>query len=428
MKAIVLAAGKSSRFWPLAQAGHKSTYRVGYGRPVIDYTLEDLGRIGIKEVKVVRAMSDPYMTACLRAHTSSHKNAVMNISALDQAGATGMGDAVLAAENFLSDLGEYEQFLVLNASQININEIVKKLNNLNKPWPCHIMFGQKTDHPENFGVMRVREDGRVLEVKEKPNVFLSQIRIVGVYILTKSFLKELKKHSGETSLEDALQSFVKDHGIIQAVILPSEMPLFSLKYPWDLLGVNRYLLGQNSPFNEVHPSVRIGGGAQIDGYRVVIQKDVRIYENAVIKGPCFIDEGAMIGDHTTVRDHCYIGKNVVVGAHCEVKNSILYNNVQLHHNFVGDSILDEDCSLGAGTITANKRLDRKNVKSLVVKEGELVKHDSGLRGLGVIMGSNVKTGINVSLMPGVKIGSGSTIYPGVVVKKSVPDGSFCESS
>lgn len=422
MKAIVLAAGNSSRFWPLAQEGHKSTYCVGYGRPVIDYTLEGLERFGVKETAVVRALSDPYMTACLRGYESSRENSSMKISVFEQAGAIGMGDAILSAKEFLSGLEENEQLLVLNASQINIYQILSRLHELSRPWPVNIMFGQKTDHPENFGVMRVGNDGRVLEVREKPKTFLSPTRIVGVYILHKLFLGELKKHTGETSLEDALQAFIEDHGFIRGVVLPEEIPLFSLKYPWDLLAMNRYLMEHDSRLEgylndaeAIRNAVSVKAGVQFEGEGIVLSRGVTIYENAVIKGPCFIDKGAVIGNHCLIRDHSYIGKNVVVGAHCEVKNSILYEDVELHNNFIGDSILDHDCSFGAGAITANKRTDRKNVKSKV----GIDRVDTRLQGLGAVVGTGAKICINASLMPGVKIGRDVVIKAGEVVSKDV---------
>lgn len=407
MKAIVLAAGRSSRFWPLAQEGHKSTYCVGYGRPVIEYTLEGLKRSGIKEEAVVRAPIDPSLAKCLINYQNSSGT---KISSFEQAGAGGMGDAILSAEEFLNGLKDDEHFLVLNASQININEIWGELRSKmlegEGAWSGNTLFGQRTDHPENFGIMSIGQGGRVLEIIEKPKVFVSPIRIVGAYVLNKSFLRELENHSGEYSLEETLQALVERGENLQAIVLPQEMPLFSLKYPWDLLAMNWYLMKKETLFGaNSYPIVK--DGVRLVGDGIVFGSGVTIYENAVIKGPCFIDKGAVIGNHALVRDCSYVGKNVVVGAHSEVKNSILYDNVELHRNFVGDSILDHDCSLGAGTITANKRIDRKNIKVSV--DGKHV--DTGLRGLGVMMGDRVKVGINLSLMPGVMIERGTEIFP-----------------
>ncbi len=89
-----------------------------------------------------------------------------------------------------------------------------------------------------------------------------------------------------------------------------------------------------------------------------------------------------------------------------------------HLNYVGDSIIGEHVNLGAGTITANLRFDDKTIR--VTLKGKRV--DSGRRKLGAIMGGYSKTGINVSLMPGVKVGSHAVIYPGCVVYRDVEPG------
>jgi len=89
-----------------------------------------------------------------------------------------------------------------------------------------------------------------------------------------------------------------------------------------------------------------------------------------------------------------------------------------HLSYVGDSIVGAGCSLGAGTITANLRFDDQPIISMV--KGRRV--DTGRRKLGAIIGDNVRTGINVSLLPGVKIGSGAWIGPGVTVSRDVVAG------
>ena len=87
-----------------------------------------------------------------------------------------------------------------------------------------------------------------------------------------------------------------------------------------------------------------------------------------------------------------------------------------HLSYIGDSVVGEHTNLGAGTVLANLRFDNKNVK--VIVEGKRI--DTGRRKLGALIGGYVKTGVNVSIMPGVKIGSYSVIYPGVTVYRDVP--------
>ena len=73
--------------------------------------------------------------------------------------------------------------------------------------------------------------------------------------------------------------------------------------------------------------------------------------------------------------------------------------------------------MGAGTITANVKIDRGEIKSVV--KGEKIK--TGLNSLGCIMGENTKTGINCSLMPGVLIGSNCALGPNSVVFENIED-------
>ena len=105
-----------------------------------------------------------------------------------------------------------------------------------------------------------------------------------------------------------------------------------------------------------------------------------------------------------------------MGQGVEIKNSILNKGTKVPHlSYVGDSIIGENCNFGAGTITANLLFEEKTVKTKV--KGKMI--DTTRRKLGCIMGNNVKTGINVSIMPGVMIGNDSLIYPHSLVKKNV---------
>ncbi len=101
----------------------------------------------------------------------------------------------------------------------------------------------------------------------------------------------------------------------------------------------------------------------------------------------------------------------MVGALSEVARSIFQEDVHCHSGYFGDSILGKGCRIGAGTVIANVRIDRGEVKSVV--KGEKI--GTGLKSLGAIIGENTKIGINCSLMPGVFIGSDCQIGPGSLV-------------
>jgi bifunctional UDP-N-acetylglucosamine pyrophosphorylase/glucosamine-1-phosphate N-acetyltransferase len=160
----------------------------------------------------------------------------------------------------------------------------------------------------------------------------------------------------------------------------------------------------------------IENGAHLIG-PVTVAETARVRSGAYVEGPAFIDEEADIGPNCYVRPCTSIGRKVKVGNACEIKNSIIMDNAHIGHlSYVGDSIVGEKCNLGAGTITANYRLDAGTVKMMV--KDRLV--DSGRKKLGAVLGDNVKTGINALLMPGVKVGNDSWIGPNLMVQRDLP--------
>src|SRR2546428_8078162 len=116
-----------------------------------------------------------------------------------------------------------------------------------------------------------------------------------------------------------------------------------------------------------------------------------------------------VGPNCFLRPATTIGRKCKVGNACEVKNSILMDGTHVpHQNYVGDSILGERCNLGAGTKVANLRLDEAPIR--VVWRGSEV--DTGLPKLGVIMGDDVKVGLNASIDAGTIIGAESVLRSG----------------
>ncbi|PJB89691.1 hypothetical protein CO082_00005, partial [Candidatus Peregrinibacteria bacterium CG_4_9_14_0_8_um_filter_44_15] len=149
------------------------------------------------------------------------------------------------------------------------------------------------------------------------------------------------------------------------------------------------------------------------------EEGAKIMEHATITGPAYIGRDVVVANNALVRES-EIGAQSVVGYSSEVARSNLGNNVWLHMNYVGDSILGDDVMLGAGAVTGNFRLDQENVKMEV--EGNKI--SSQTNKFGAVVGPNTKIGINVSMMPGSKIGASSLISGGVIIDKEIPDSSF----
>lgn len=154
---------------------------------------------------------------------------------------------------------------------------------------------------------------------------------------------------------------------------------------------------------------------------VWIAKSAKVFESAYIAGPCIIDENAEIRQSAFIRGNAIIGKNVVLGNSCEIKNAILFDNVQVpHFNYVGDSILGYKAHMGAGSITSNVKSDKTLV---TIKEGN-EKIETNLKKVGAMLGDNVEVGCNSVLCPGSVIGKGTIIYPLSMVRGVVKENSI----
>jgi len=150
--------------------------------------------------------------------------------------------------------------------------------------------------------------------------------------------------------------------------------------------------------------------------KVVIGKNTVVMNGSYIEGPVVIGENCKIGPNCYIRPYTSIGNSCHVGNACEVKNSIIMNNSKVpHQNYVGDSIIGENCNLGAGAKVANLRLDKKPISAII--DGKKI--DTGRRKLGVVFGDNGQAGINSMMNVGTIIGNDVFIGPGSIVNGEI---------
>ena len=182
------------------------------------------------------------------------------------------------------------------------------------------------------------------------------------------------------------------------------------KYPWEVLpeiGDFIVKLGNTLSEDEFDHSSE----------NVWIAKDATVFPSAYINGPCIIDHGAEIRQCAFIRGNALVGKKAVVGNSCELKNAVLFDNVQVpHFNYVGDSILGYKSHMGAGSITSNVKSD----KTLVVIKSKDEQIPTLRKKVGAMLGDYVEVGCNSVLNPGTVIGRNSQIYPTSCVRGVIP--------
>ena len=185
-------------------------------------------------------------------------------------------------------------------------------------------------------------------------------------------------------------------------------------YPWEALSeIKEFIvnLGNTLPEDKFDKF----------GEDVWIAKSAKVYPSAFIGGPCIIDEEAEVRHCAFIRGSAIVGKKCVVGNSTELKNVILFDNVQVpHYNYVGDSILGYKAHMGAGAIISNLKSDKSNI----TVNYNNTKINTNLRKFGALVGDHVEIGCNSVLNPGTVIGRNCQIYPTSCVRGLVPENSI----
>ena len=193
--------------------------------------------------------------------------------------------------------------------------------------------------------------------------------------------------------------------------------LANYEYPWQALkGIKECILDLGNRLGEEYTEV---------APTVWVHRTAVVAPTAHLGAPCIIGPGTEVRHCAFIRGSALVGENCVVGNSVELKNVILFDNVQVpHYNYVGDSILGYKSHMGAGSVTSNVKSDKTLV---VVKNGnEAV--ETGLKKFGAMLGDFVEVGCNSVLNPGTVIGRNSNVYPTSCVRGMVDENSIWKNT
>ena len=186
--------------------------------------------------------------------------------------------------------------------------------------------------------------------------------------------------------------------------------LAGFPFPWQALaGIHDLILTLGASLDEDYEE---------RSPQVWVHRTAKVAPSAYLGAPCIIGAGTEIRHCAFIRGNALVGEGCVVGNSVELKNVILFDNVQVpHFNYVGDSILGYKSHMGAGSVTSNVK---SNQSPVVVKNGD--EHiPTGLMKFGAMLGDHVGVGCNSVLNPGTVVGRCSNIYPTSCVRGVVPE-------
>jgi bifunctional UDP-N-acetylglucosamine pyrophosphorylase/glucosamine-1-phosphate N-acetyltransferase len=378
MQILILAAGESSRFWPFSEFYHKSLLKIG-SKTILERVINNLNK---NEIILV-----------MNPKTEIPENILKrkNVTIIKQEEPKGMDDAILKARNLIKD-----EFLVVMPYYINIADCLKQAAGVKAP--AIAVKKYENGEEKTHGIARI-ENGKITEIREKQKFENGDYSIIGIYKLNKEIINRLDRKSNDGyNFEAVLNELAETAGL--NYFMTEKLP--SLKYVTDLLSI-RELIYDDDKNHEKTDIYRKSDTVFIEK-TVLMGKNVKLGNNVSLKGKTIIGSDSFIGDNVLIRDSI-LGEGTKIGFGTEIARSIIMDNTHIHSGFIGDSVIGKDCRIGAAFITGNRRIDRKTIKITVKSE----EYDTGLTHLGVVMGNNVKTGINTSIMPGTIIGNNSII-------------------
>ena len=404
---IILAAGDSTRLWPIED----KLFLEFCGVSLIQRSINQLKKIGIKKFVIIANKNNIQNCEKLKNY-NTELDLIINI----QNNNKGIAGAILSAQKEISN----HKILVVSPSDVFEDYLLADFIDIYKENPQAIFVGKLLSGYQPLGYYS-EESNIVKGIIEKPSLGSLPSQIAAIvfdyYSEGKKLIEAIKKVS---SAKDDLYEKAKVQLVTEGLVIK----LLSyngywgyLKYPWHVLSIAAFFLSLiKADINKgkIDPSVKIKGP-------VFIGENVTILENVKIVGPVYIGNGSLIGQNSLIRESI-IGNSTVVGFSSEITRSYSGANCWFHHNYIGDSVILNNSAFGFGAVVANYRLDQTSIKSFV--QGKKI--DTLRTKLGVITGKNSRIGINASLMPGIKIGTNSFVGSGVIVSEDIGDNKFIE--
>ncbi len=400
MKTLLLAAGRSRRVKPIED----KNFLKFAGKTLLEHQLDTLKRVGLTDLLIV---GGGHNREKLEELGKPYGATILVQENLDE----GMAGAVLAAQG---EMVEGEALLIVSSNDVLAQSAFELALKAQESSADAYLLAYEVKEYFPGGYLKM-EGTRIASIVEKPEPGTEPSNLVNIVLHVfkkpEELFGALKAVSSDRDdrYEVALQNLMNTQTF---EALPYAGFWQPIKFPWhvlDLMNFSFKVMGAR-----VHASAQIAESAVIKG-DVVIEEGVKVLDHATIVGPAYLGKNTVVANNALVRESM-IGDNCVIGYSTEVARSFIGDDCWFHTNYVGDTVMGNNVSFGAGAICANLRLDEKEI----VSGGEA----TGRSKLGPILGDNIRIGVQTSLMPGIRVGSNSMITSGLTLTQDIEAGKF----
>jgi len=349
MKGIILHGGFGTKLRPLTHTGPKQLIPVA-NKPISQYALEDLRNSGVKEIAIILGNIYPEKA---KEHYGDGKKFGVKITYIHQNEPKGIAHAVSLCKDYVKD----EPFIVYlgdNLLRGGISDLVSKFKNSDSD---AMVLLCEVKNPERFGVAKIDNKGKLLQLTEKPKEPPSNYALTGIYFLKPIIFRMIKKLKpswrGELEITDAIQLLLKNGHRVDYQIVQDWWK--DTGTPEDILEANRLVL------DDLKPQIkgRIENHTSTQG-RIVLGNNSVVKKHALVRGP------VAIGENTVIEAGVYIGPYTSIGTNCTIEKGEIEN-----------SIIMDNC-----TINVNERI----VDSIIAPHSQITSSDTAPHGKRFILG------------------------------------------
>ena len=407
MKAVILAAGKGKRLMPITSSRPKPMIPLA-GKPLLEHTILGVKDAGVDEILLIVGYKEEVFKNYFGDGRDKYS---VNIEYVTQEEQLGTGHAVSYAKDFVKN----EPFMLMYGDLLTEPKVFKEIVEVfKKSKPQGVIALFKVKNPQDYGVITLNPEGFVEKITEKPALELNLGNLInaGIFIFEPLIFEAIERTEksvrGEYEFTDSMLNLINQ---LKGKIVGYKINNYfwsDIGLPWQFSVANNYLLDkiEKKLLGKIEENVQISGD-------VFIGESTIIRSGSNIQGPCYIGNNNVIGPNSLIRPYTFIANDCQVGMG-EITNSIILSNTFIpDFNFIRDTIICENVNFGTGVKFANKGLVEKNFK--VDKRNELIDSRSI-----TIIGPNVKTGINVSIMKGKIINENSRIGAHTIVSEDIP--------